>query len=184
MCDCYNDHRSHRAKGQDTASSPHGLYNLNAEVLSIGTLSDLRRLSSRGLFDCVSFKSLFCWERGFANKHTIWAIGWPSVGVWLLDPAPTTMEGIQVGWKVGMLRKRGNQDLTTCRLRARDCAGLDPIVSLPHTPLYLETSMHFYGLEFPPGENRWFFVSVGLFYKGQLSWSTEGGGTNRRNLVY
>jgi hypothetical protein len=26
MCDCYNDHRSHRAKGQDTASSPHGLY--------------------------------------------------------------------------------------------------------------------------------------------------------------
>ena len=34
------------------------------------------------------------------------------------------MEGIQVGWKVGMLRKRGNQDLTTCRLRARDCAGL------------------------------------------------------------
>ncbi len=184
MCDCYNDHRSHRAKGQDTASSPHGLYNLNAEVLSIGTLSDLRRLSSRGLFDCVSFKSLFCWERGFANKHTIWAIGWPSVGVWLLDPAPTTMEGIQVGWKVGMLRKRGNQDLTTCRLRARDCAGLDPIVSLPHTPLYLETSMHFYGLKFPPGENRWFFVSVGLFYKGQLSWSTEGGGTNRRNLVY
>jgi len=175
MCDCYNDHRSHRARGQDTASSPHGLYNLNAEVLSIGTLSDLRRLSSRGLFDCVSFKSLFCWERGFANKHTIWAIGWPSVGVWLLDPAPTTMEGIQVGWKVEMLRKRGNQDLTTCRLRARDCAGLDPIVSLPHTPLYLETSMHFYGLEFPPGENRWFFVSVGLFYKGQLSWSTEGG---------
>jgi hypothetical protein len=37
MCDCYNDHRSHRAKGQDTASSPHGLYNLNAEVLSIGS---------------------------------------------------------------------------------------------------------------------------------------------------
>ncbi len=150
MCDCYNDHRSHRAKGQDTASSPHGLYNLNAEVLSIGTLSDLRRLSSRGLFDCVSFKSLFCWERGFANKHTIWAIGWPSVGVWLLDPVPTTMEGIQVDWKVETLRKRGNQDLTTCRLRVRDCAGLDPIVSLPHTPLYLETSMHFYGLEFPP----------------------------------
>jgi hypothetical protein len=59
------------------------------------------------------------------------------------------MEGIQVDWKVEMLRKRGNQDLTTCRLRARDCAGLDPIVSLPHTPLYLETSMHFYGLEFP-----------------------------------
>jgi len=23
--------------------------------------------------------------RDFANKHTIWAIGWPSVGVWLLD---------------------------------------------------------------------------------------------------
>jgi len=23
-----------------------------------------------------------------------------------------------------------------CRLRVRDCAGLDPIVSLPHTPLY------------------------------------------------
>ncbi len=60
------------------------------------------------------------------------------------------MKGIQVGWKVGMLRKRGNQDLTTCHLGARDCAGLDPIVSLPHTPLYLETLMHFYGLEFPP----------------------------------
>ncbi len=58
-------------------------------------------------------------------------------------------EGIQVGWKVDMLRKRGNQDLTTCRLSVRDCAGLDPIVSLPHTPLYLETSMHFYCLEFP-----------------------------------
>jgi hypothetical protein len=58
------------------------------------------------------------------------------------------MEGIQVDWKVGTLRKRGNQDLTTCRLGARDCAGLDSIVSLPHTPLYLETSMHFYGLEF------------------------------------
>ncbi len=57
-------------------------------------------------------------------------------------------EGIQVDWKVDMLRKRGNQDLTTCRLSVRDCAGLDPIVSLPHTPLYLETSMHFYGLEF------------------------------------
>ena len=75
-------------------------------------------------------------------------------------------------------------ELTTCRLGVRDCAGLDPIVSLPHTPLYLETSMHFYGLEFPPGENRWFFVSVGLFYKGRLSWSTEGGGTNKGNLVY
>ncbi len=62
----------------------------------------------------------------------------------------TTMKGIQVDWKVGTLRKRGNQDLTTCRLRARDCAGLDSIVSLPHTPLYLETSMHFYGLEFSP----------------------------------
>jgi len=60
------------------------------------------------------------------------------------------MEGIQVGWKVGTLRKRGNQDLTMCHLRARDCAGLDPIVSLPHTHKYLETSMHFYGLEFPP----------------------------------
>jgi len=59
------------------------------------------------------------------------------------------MEGIQVDWKVETLRKRGNQDLTTCRLRARDCAGLDSIVSLSHTPLYLETSMHFYGLEFP-----------------------------------
>ncbi len=69
-----------------------------------------------------------------------------------MDSASTTMEDIQVDWKVGMLRKRGNQDLTTCRLRARDCAGLDPIVSLPHTPLYLETSMHFYGLEFPPGK--------------------------------
>ncbi len=164
MCDCYNDHRSHRAKGQDTASSPHGLYNLNAEVLSIGTLSDLRRLSSRGLFDCVSFKSLFCLERGFANKHTIWAIGWPSVEVWLLDPALTTMEGIQVGWKVGMLRKRGNQDLTMCRLRARDCAGLDPIVSLPHTPLYLETSMHFYGLEFPPNKKK----SVVFRFRGAI----------------
>ncbi len=150
MCDCYNDHRSHRAKGQDTASSPHGLYNLNAEVLSIGTLSDLRRLSSRGLFDCVSFKSLFCWERGFANKHTIWAIGWPSIGVWLLNSVLTTMKGIQVDWKVEMLRKRGNQDLTTCRLRIRDCAGLNSIVSLSHTSLYLETSMHFYGLEFSP----------------------------------
>ncbi len=142
MCDCYNDHRSHRARGK--ILRPH-----HTAYISIGTLSDLRRLSSGGLFDCVSFKSLFCWERDFANKYTIWAIGWPSVGVWLLDSVPTTMEGIQVGWKVGMLRKRGNQDLT-CRLRARDCAGLDPFVSLPHTPLYLETSMHFYGLEFPP----------------------------------
>ncbi len=122
---------------------------LNAEVLSIETLSDLRRLSSRGLFDCVSFKSLFCWEWGFVNKHTIWAIEWSSIEVWLLDPAPTTMKDIQVDWKVEMLRKRGNQDLTTCRLRARDCAGLNSIVSLPHTPLYLETSMHFYDLEFP-----------------------------------
>ena len=69
-----------------------------------------------------------------------------------MDPAPTTMEGIQVGWKVGTLRKRENQDLTTCRLSVRDCAGLDPIVSLPHTPLYLETSMHFYGPEFPPNK--------------------------------
>ncbi len=67
-----------------------------------------------------------------------------------MDPAPTTMEGIQVDWKVDTLRKRGNQDLTTCLLSVRDCAGLDPIVSLPHTPLYLETSMHFYDLEFPP----------------------------------
>ncbi len=57
-------------------------------------------------------------------------------------------EGIQVDWKVDMLRKRGNQDLTTCRLSARDCAELNSIVSLPHTSLYLETSMHFYDLEF------------------------------------
>ena len=148
MCDCYNDHRSHRAKRQDTASSPHGLYNLNAEVLSIGTLSDLRRLSSRGLFDCVSFKSLFCWERDFANKHTIWAIEWPSIEVWLLNSVFTTMKDIQVDWKVETLRKRGNQDLTTCRLRARNCAELNSIVSLSHTSLYLETSMHFYDLEF------------------------------------
>ncbi len=48
-----------------------------------------------------------------------------------------------------MLRKRGNQDLKTCRLGVRNCAGLDSIVSLPHTPLYLETLMHFYDLEFP-----------------------------------
>jgi len=94
------------------------------------------------------------------------------------------MKGIQVGWKVEMLRKRRNQDLTTCRLRVRNCAGLNSIVSLPHTPLYLETSMHFYDLEFSSGENRWFFVSVRLFYKGQLFWSTEEGDTNRRNLVY
>ncbi len=26
MCDCYNDHRSHRVKGQDTAFSSHDLY--------------------------------------------------------------------------------------------------------------------------------------------------------------
>ncbi len=64
------------------------------------------------------------------------------------------MEGIQVGWKVGTLRKRGNQDLTTCRLSVRDCAGLDPIVSLPHMPLYLETSMHFYGFSFPPDRKK------------------------------
>jgi len=184
MCDCYNDHRSHRVKRQDTAFSSHDLYNLNVEVLSIETLSNLRRLSSQDLFDCISFKSLFCWERDFVNKHTIWAIEWPSIEVWLLNSALTTMKDIQVDWKVEMLRKRRNQDLTTCRLRVRDCAGLDSIVSLPHTSLYLETSMHFYGLEFPSGENRWFFVSVGLFYKGQLSWSTEGGDTNRRNLVY
>ncbi len=121
---------------------------LNAEVLSIETLSDLRRLSSRGLFDCVSFKSLFCWKWDFVNKHTIWAIGWSSIEVWLLNPALTTMKDIQVDWKVEMLRKRENQDLTTCRLRVRDCAELNPIVSLPHTSLYLETSMHFYDLEF------------------------------------
>jgi len=184
MCDCYNDHRSHRVRGQDTASSSHDLYNLNVKVLSIETLSDLRRLSSRGLFDCVSFKSLFCWERGFVNKHTIWAIEWSSIEVWLLNSALTTMKGIQVDWKVEMLRKRGNQDLTTCRLRVRDCAELNSIVSLSHTFLYLKTSMHFYGLEFSSGENRWFFVSVRLFYKDQLFWSTEEGNTNRRNLVY
>jgi len=48
-----------------------------------------------------------------------------------------------------MLRKRENQDLTMCRLRVRNCAGLNSIVSLSHTSLYLETSMHFYDLEFP-----------------------------------
>jgi len=48
-----------------------------------------------------------------------------------------------------MLRKRRNQDLTTCRLNVRDLvAELNSIVSLFHTSLYLETSMHFYDLEF------------------------------------
>jgi len=121
---------------------------LNAEVLSIETLSDLRWLSSQDLFDCVSFKSLFCWEWDFVNKHTIWAIEWSSIEVWLLNSALTTMKDIQIDWKVEMLRKRKNQDLTTCRLRIRDCAELNSIVSLSHTSLYLETSMHFYNLEF------------------------------------
>jgi len=122
---------------------------LNVEVLSIEILSDLRWLSSRGLFDCVSFKSLFCWEWDFVNKHTIWAIEWSSIEVWFLNSALTTMKDIQVDWKVEMLRKRENQDLTMCRLRVRNCAGLNSIVSLSHTSLYLETSMHFYDLEFP-----------------------------------
>jgi hypothetical protein len=47
-----------------------------------------------------------------------------------------------------MLRKRENQDLTTCRLSVRNCAELNSIVSLSHTSLYLETLMHFYDLEF------------------------------------
>ena len=79
-----------------------------------------------------------------------------------------------------MLRKRGNQDFTLCRLGDWGCVGLVPITNLPLTPLYLETSMHSYGLEFPLGIVV--FVPVGLSYKGLLSWSTEGG-TDRRNLV-
>jgi hypothetical protein len=145
---------------------------LNAEVLSIGTLS-----GSRGLFNCVSFKSLFCWERGFVNKHTIWAIGWPSVEVWLL------VEGIQVDWKVRMLRKRGNQDLTSF-----ESQGLCRTGSNCQSPSYASIPRDIDAfLRFRVSidcKNRWFFVSVELFYKGQLSWSTEGGGTNWRNLVY
>jgi len=71
-----------------------------------------------------------------------------------LDSALTTMKDIQVDWKVDTLRKRGNQDLTTCRLSVRDCAELNSIVSLPHTSLYLETSMHFYDLEFPSNRKK------------------------------
>jgi len=130
--------------------SHHTAYIPQCRSLSIKTLSDLRRLSSRGLFDCVSIKSLFCWERDFANKHTIWAIEWPSIEVWLSNSALTTMKDIQVDWKVDTLRKRENQDLTTCRLSVRDCVGVNSIVSLLHTSLYLETSMHFYDLEFSP----------------------------------
>ena len=70
MCDCYNDHRSHRAIGK--ILRPHQTaYIPQRQNLSIGTLSDLRRQALEAWTVGVSVKLQIRWERGFANKHTM-----------------------------------------------------------------------------------------------------------------